>query len=51
MGSDQEYSSPMTGVVDGEVEHLSYNSEDHARYMYAKYLRRFPVISNCQDAF
>jgi hypothetical protein len=43
MGSE-EYSSPMSGMVDGEAEQISYNSEDHARYMYAKYLSS---ISGC----
>ena len=44
MGSEQEYSSPMSGMVDGEAEQISYSSEDHARYMYAKYLSS---ISGC----
>jgi hypothetical protein len=43
MGSE-EYSSPMSGMVDGEAEPISYNSEDHARHMYAKYLSS---ISGC----
>ena len=38
MGSEQECASPMTGMVDGEGERMRYSSEDHARYLYAKYL-------------
>jgi len=40
-GSEQEYAPPMTGVVDGEGERMRFSSEDHARYMYAKYLSNF----------
>ena len=43
MGSEQECPSPMTGMVDGEGERMRYSSEDHGRYLYAKYL--FPDLA------
>ena len=50
-GSEPDYTSPMTGIVDGDTVQVSYNSEDHARYLYAKSLSLLSVVSNCQDAF
>ena len=50
MGSE-EYTSHMAGNVGGEGVRTLNNPEDHARYLYAKYLSLLSIVSNYQDAF